>query len=189
MFNQSRINVNLANASRPVNASVMPVMASAAASAGTMRGRISRRLDRLPLGSHVKAVAKILCGRSGMGSETEESPTAAGCDAAYVEQIKGRNFEVPGCGGFMLTEGADDLDRYYENGKEVVCFAGRDDLVEKVRHYLEHDSERAAIAKAGHERTMSDHTYAIRFKDIFRRMGFGDAGETATGRGATLEVT
>lgn len=89
----------------------------------------------------------------------------------------------------MLTEGADDLDRYYDNGKEVVCFAGRDDLVEKVRHYLKHDSERAAIAKAGHERTIRDHTYAIRFKDIFRHMGFGDVGETASGRGATLEVT
>jgi len=189
VFNQSRINVNLANASRPVNPSAIPVLASAAASAGTLRGRISRRLDRLPWASHVKAAAKILCGRSGLASETDGPPVAAGGDASYVEQIKGRNFEVPGCGGFMLTEGADDLERYYENGKEVVCFAGRDDLVEKVRHYLQHDNERAAIAKAGHERTIRDHTYAIRFKDIFRHMGVGDVGETASGRGATLEVT
>ena len=31
------------------------------------------------------------------------------------DQIKGRNFEVPGCGGFLLTQPADDLERYFES--------------------------------------------------------------------------
>ena len=187
VFNQTRINLNLANASRPVASTAMPVTASPGA--GSLRGRISRRLDLIPFGSQAKALAKTLCRRTQIVPESDESPATAAGDASYVEQIKGRNFEVPGCGGFMLTERADNLDQYYENGREVVFFDGRDDLINKVRYYLAHDSERAAIAEGGYARTIRDHTYAVRFRDIFRQMGFGDMPDTTSRRGATLEVT
>ena len=47
----------------------------------------------------------------------------------------------------------------------------------------------AAIAQAGYERTMRDHTYALRFRDIFRQIGFGEVGDTKSRRGVTQEVT
>ena len=87
-----------------------------------------------------------------------------------AKQIKGRNFEIPGCGGFLLTDHADNLEDYYEPGKEVGLFHDFDDLVEKVRYYLSHETERAAIAQAGYARTVREHTYELRFKEIFRRM-------------------
>lgn len=86
-------------------------------------------------------------------------------------QIKGRNFEVPGCGGFLLTNRADNLDDYFEIGKEIAVFEGVDDLVDKVRYYLSHEDEREAIARAGYERVLRDHTYEKRFNEIFERMG------------------
>ncbi|MHC4251833.1 MAG: CgeB family protein [Planctomycetota bacterium] len=95
----------------------------------------------------------------------------AGSPPPDADQIKGRNFEVPGCGGFLLTGRADNLGDYYDIGREIACFEGTDDLIDKVRHYLTHEDERAAIAKAGHERTLREHTYVHRFRDIFRRMG------------------
>lgn len=88
-----------------------------------------------------------------------------------VPQVKGRHFEIPACGGFLLTSPADDLQSFYEPGKEMVLFDGLDDYVEKIRYYLEHDSEREVIAKAGYERTMKDHTYEKRFADIFSKVG------------------
>ena len=88
----------------------------------------------------------------------------------YFEQIKGWNFEVPGCGGFMLTGKAEDLESYYEIGKEVVCFENSEDLLENIRYYLAHEKERADIAQAGYERTLRDHTYAQRFNAIFTEM-------------------
>jgi spore maturation protein CgeB len=93
----------------------------------------------------------------------------------FSEQIKGRNFEVPGCGGFLLTSGAEDLESYYELDKEIVCFDRSDDLIEKIKYYLAHDDERAAIARRGYERTQRDHTYARRFDDIFRKIGLVNA--------------
>ncbi len=87
------------------------------------------------------------------------------------EQIKGRTFEVPGCGGFLMTGDADNLRDYYIDGREIVVFRNVGDLVKKIRYYLTHDREREAIAKAGYERTLRDHTYEKRFRDIFEAMG------------------
>lgn len=86
-------------------------------------------------------------------------------------QIKGRTFEVPACGGFLLSGEAEGLDSYYEEGKELVVFHGREDLVNKVRYYLRHESERGLIAAAGYERTVAEHTYERRFSEIFATMG------------------
>ncbi|MCL5666500.1 MAG: glycosyltransferase [Patescibacteria group bacterium] len=85
-------------------------------------------------------------------------------------QIKARIFEVPACGGFLLTGDADNLRDYYEDGKEIVLFKDKNDLVEKCRYYLEHEGERQAIALAGYQRTIKDHTYEQRFREIFKVM-------------------
>lgn len=95
----------------------------------------------------------------------------AGAPIPQIQQIKGRNFEIPGCGGFLLTDAAENLDQYYVPGKEVVVYNDAKDLVEKIRHYLAHEGERAAIAQAGYERTIREHTYERRFFEIFAQMG------------------
>ena len=87
------------------------------------------------------------------------------------EQIKGRNFEVPGTGGFILTGGADNLGDYYVDGKEIAIFNGIDDLIAKAKYYVEHDAERESIAAAGYQRTIREHTYEERFKEIFKAVG------------------
>lgn len=89
----------------------------------------------------------------------------------FREQLKGRTFEIPGCGGFMLTGWADNLDKYYEIGKEIVVFRNTKDLIKKINYYLEHDEERERITKAGYERTLKDHTYEKRFNEIFKAIG------------------
>lgn len=87
------------------------------------------------------------------------------------EQIKGRNFEIPGCGNFLLTSNADNLGDYYQKGKEIVIYKDVKDLIDKIRYYLVHDEEREAIAKAGYRRTLRDHTYEKRFNEIFKIIG------------------
>ena len=87
------------------------------------------------------------------------------------EQIKGRNFEVPGSGGFLLTADADNLTDYFEDGKEIVIFKDTKDLIEKAKYYLGHENERAAIAEAGYQRSLREHTYEKRFNEMFKIMG------------------
>lgn len=86
-------------------------------------------------------------------------------------QIKSRNFEIPACGGLLLTGDADNLRDYYKDGEEIVIFKNADDLIEKCKYYLAHEEERRKIAQAGHQRTIKEHTYEQRFKEIFSFMG------------------
>jgi spore maturation protein CgeB len=89
----------------------------------------------------------------------------------HNDQIKGRNFEIPGCGGFILTGKADNLEDYYTDGKDIVCFETVNDIIGKINYYIENDDDRKKIADAGYKRTLSEHTYVHRFNDIFARAG------------------
>jgi spore maturation protein CgeB len=82
-------------------------------------------------------------------------------------QIKARVFEVPGAGGFLMTENAPELDRYYRLGEEIVAFDTIDDLAKKIAYFLVHGEERDRIAAAGHRRTRDEQTYVRRFARLF----------------------
>ena len=156
IFNESRINLNLSNASIAGVSVPNPVMQS-------VLDRVAITLDHVPFGPSVKRL-----GRKVFESHQKAQPDDNG--VKQFEQIKGRNFEVPGCGGFVLTGNVEDLDNYYESGKEVVSFKDTRDLVDKIKYYLSHEQEREAIANAGYERTLREHTYTHRFRQIFAAM-------------------
>lgn len=86
-------------------------------------------------------------------------------------QIKGRTFEVPACGGFLLDGPAEGLAEYFDIGRELVVYDDIDDLADKCRFFLAHESARKEIAAAGHRRVHREHTYVERFRRIFATMG------------------
>ena len=98
----------------------------------------------------------------------------------FSDQIKGRNFEVPGCGGFLLTGMADNLGDFYRPGKEIECYRDVDSMARTIRYHLKHEAERQAIADAGYRRTLNEHTYANRFSTIFKRVGLPNKISTST---------
>ncbi len=81
-------------------------------------------------------------------------------------QIKARTFEVPGAGGLLVTEYAPGLEKFYKLGSEVLSFRTIDEMAAQVRWLLEHPDERDAIARAGHFRTSSEHTYDKRLSEV-----------------------
>ena len=99
------------------------------------------------------------------------SYTPMECIGADVLQIKARTFEQGLSGTMMICRQSPDLERYYEPGKEFVPFDGFDDCAEKVRWYLGHESERARIARAYHDRTRAEHMWSHRFAKIFAEAG------------------
>jgi spore maturation protein CgeB len=83
--------------------------------------------------------------------------------ASYGEnQIKARTFEVPGAGGFLLTDPARDLERFYVPGEEIEIYRDLDELAAKAKQYLADSEARDRIARAGFERTRREHTYEQR---------------------------
>jgi len=72
--------------------------------------------------------------------------------------IKARIFEVCLTGGFLLTEHFPGIEKYFEIDKEIVCFKNKQEMIDKITYYLNHNEERRAIAKAGWERAKSEYS-------------------------------
>ena len=77
-----------------------------------------------------------------------------------------RLYEATGVGTLLLTDSKQNLRELFEPGEEVVTYDGPEDLAEKIRYYLKHDEERRRIAAAGQARTLREHTYARRMKEL-----------------------
>ena len=84
-------------------------------------------------------------------------------------QVKARTFEVPGAGGFLLTERAAGIEKYYRSGKEIAVFSGKKELISQIRYYLTHPEERDAMAWAGYRRTCREHTYDSRMRELLAK--------------------
>lgn len=84
-------------------------------------------------------------------------------------QIKARTFEVPGAGGFLLSEGAEGIEKYYVPGEEIALFRSADEAAAQVRRYLADPESRDRVARAGHERTVREHCFPMRFAPLLER--------------------
>lgn len=78
-----------------------------------------------------------------------------------------RTFEVPACGAFMLAERTDEHLAMFQEDKEAAFFTGLDEVLDKIKYYLKHDSQRLGIARAGYERVINGHhTYKDRVRSL-----------------------
>src|SRR3989338_8274165 len=87
-------------------------------------------------------------------------------DAAENFANNMRLYESTGVGTMLITDHKDNLHELFEVGKEVETYRTKEELLEKIQHYLTHEEEREKIAQAGQQRTLKDHTYEIRMKEL-----------------------
>jgi len=88
-----------------------------------------------------------------------------------IKQVRLRDCEATMSGAFYLVEYFEELAEFFEPDKEIVCFNDADELVDKARYYLAHDTERNRIREAGMRRARSEHTWHRRFETVFRQIG------------------
>ena len=93
--------------------------------------------------------------------------------------VNPRTLEVPCCGGFQLVDHVPALDSMLKPGKEVQVFTSKQDLLDKVRHYLAYPDQRAAIARAGRLKVLNQHTYYHRMETMLN-LCLGAAAESKT---------
>jgi spore maturation protein CgeB len=77
-----------------------------------------------------------------------------------------RLFEATGAGAMLLTGWKENLPELFEPGREVVTHRDVQECIEKAHYYLEHDDEREAIARAGQQRTLREHTWYQRMQEL-----------------------
>lgn len=87
-----------------------------------------------------------------------------------ARQIKARNFEIPYFNGFQLTDYAPSIENYFDIGKEVVCYSDVDEAELLIKYYLENEQERETIKSHSHQRSLNQHGYINRLKDILEQL-------------------
>ncbi len=77
-----------------------------------------------------------------------------------------RCFDIMGAGGFLLSNYQSGFLDLFVPGEDFVFYESKEDLVQKIGYYLEHESERQAIAQNGHDKTAASHTYRHRVREM-----------------------
>ena len=78
-----------------------------------------------------------------------------------------RLYHLAACGVMQICDCPAHVGRIYELDSEIVSFDNTDDLIDRLRYYLDHDDQRQGIAQAGYRRAMRDY----RFGHVTRRAG------------------
>lgn len=66
-------------------------------------------------------------------------------------------------GALVVTNYFEPTKQYFEYGREIIGFSSVQDLIEKIRYYLDHPEEAGAIRAAGRARVLRDY----RWKDVW----------------------
>jgi spore maturation protein CgeB len=85
---------------------------------------------------------------------------------ATASNVNPRLFEIPACDGFQLTDNRAHATRFFDEGAEIECFASREELRDKVRHYLDRESDRRRMAARAGEKARTLHTYDRRIAGL-----------------------
>lgn len=88
-----------------------------------------------------------------------------------VRQLKGRVFEILHCGALLMCDRNHHVSHHLVPGEDYVVFDDYEDLVAKCAHYLAHEDERAAIARAGHRKSKRYYGHEVFWRSLLARLG------------------
>ena len=79
-------------------------------------------------------------------------------------------FEALACGSLLVTNalGENGLAELFQDGVHLVTYADADELRDKIRFYLSHETVRERIAAAGGAEALANHTYSERMQQILQ---------------------
>lgn len=87
-----------------------------------------------------------------------------------VNLIQSKIFEATACGVCVITPKVKCLSDYYKIGEEIVAYENENELIEKIKYYLNNTQERENIAKAGQKKACNNHTYTNSLKMLLSKV-------------------
>ncbi len=87
-----------------------------------------------------------------------------------IKQKKGRQIEVALTNSFCLQEHCPDLKYYFEPNEEIIVFRSKEEMLEQVKYYLEHEEERNALAAKAYRKSVENYEGSVGFPRIFDQM-------------------
>jgi hypothetical protein len=92
-----------------------------------------------------------------------------------IPHVRLRDFEAPMCRTCYLTGYTKEIEEFYEIGKEIDTYNSSEELVDKTRFYLARPTEAEKLREAGYQRALNHHTWEMRFKELFYKIGLNSA--------------
>lgn len=90
-------------------------------------------------------------------------------ESSSGDRITSRTFHIPASGGFLLHERTEEVDRLFEEGREIACFTTTDELAEQVQRYLSDDGARERVASNARQLVTSRDSWDHRIQTILDR--------------------
>lgn len=82
-----------------------------------------------------------------------------------------RTFEIPACKIFMIAESSPLHLELFKENEEAVFFNNKEELLEKVKFYMKHTSQRDRIAENGYRRCVtSGYDHRSRMQDVVQKI-------------------
>jgi len=123
-------------------------------------GKGWKRWGVFPRGRQVNGEEQVRALNSGK-AYLSFSKTVAG----YIN-VKVGLFEAIACGAAVFTEEFPEMDKYFTYGKEIVGYSTLEELVHKLKRYINHPSDLTTLAENGRARLLRDHTWAKRWQQV-----------------------
>ncbi len=126
-------------------------------------GKKSRRKELLDL--IIKKYPNSFIGRVEFKKMSEiYSMSKIGFNYSINNDVNMRIFEVMNCGTMLLTNHikGNGFDEIFQDKKYLVVYRTKRELLRLIDFYLNNDEEREAIAEAGYEYVVNNHTYLHR---------------------------
>lgn len=95
-----------------------------------------------------------------------------GHDDEREGRLRRRAFEIMACKSLLLEGGISETKRLFDVDKDFIIFRNKQELLEKVKYYSQHEEERKLIAQSGYDKVTNIYNARNMWGDIFRNMGF-----------------
>jgi spore maturation protein CgeB len=77
-----------------------------------------------------------------------------------------RSVEIPASGAFLLAERTEEHQALFQEDSEAAYFGSKEELIAKVKYYLENESLRKRVAWNGLRRAAGAYTYEIQLQNV-----------------------
>ena len=88
-----------------------------------------------------------------------------------ADDINFRTFEATGSGAMLLTNYTPNLENLFKIGEEIIIYDSPKDLLRKIEIYTSDDDLRNMIANNGKNRSINNHSYDSRSKNLLKLIG------------------
>lgn len=111
------------------------------------------------------------------GKDTLAALSSAKLTVIFSRQVSGHQalkvgiFDFLAAGCLVITDENPQLHNYFSVGQEIVTFSDIDDMLRKIRYYIEHPAEADVIRKAGQKKVVDNYTWDRVWLDIFWKFG------------------